>query len=163
MKWQVDSELDGYLFGVNTIEKRLTNRNYIARFYLFILFALVVNIFGQTAAKSTGDEPIPAKLMRLIDLELENATIIEALALIMEVGEIDLSYNIERLGVDGLINVDTTAISIHTALKLVTQQSGTELKITRRGSVLILPGSPQHRSLTGRITDAENGDGLAGR
>jgi hypothetical protein len=82
----------------------------------------------------------PAALDNMITAQVEQIHFEEALLLIAREGNLGLSYNHAQLPLNQLVSLDLADVPVLEALFLLLEQTGTELVITEKGQIAIVPG-----------------------
>src|SRR5215471_15833109 len=109
--------------------------------------------------------PIPVNIKKTpalrqrISLQLEDATLGEALAAIERASGLRFAYSAAEISIDGRVQLKASDITVAAALTEVLLGSGTDVLLTPRGQAMLVrrPPAPPAGDITGRVTDNETG------
>ncbi len=132
--------------------------------YIFIsLLVLSVSnsqdIINEAALKGID---IPHNFLSNISINLNDAPLELALMEISEKSGINLNYNSDMIALDKRVTIRSRSINPIAALLVVLRQSSAKLKITKGGSLMVLPMEEKTGQISGYVQDAKTGEALPG-
>ena len=104
-----------------------------------------------------------ALLRRRVGLSLDGVTVSEALAEIARVSGLQIVYADGVVAGEGRVHLKALEITVAAALTVALLDAGVDVVVTPGGSVVLMKSGVQETgSVSGRVTDAKTGQGVAG-
>jgi hypothetical protein len=128
---------------------------------LIIGSGLLLAVENAPLKKTTHDDNknIPAPLLRIISIDLENIPLEKALSIITGKGKFKLNYNRRDIPVLKKVSVKMENAPIIEVLKKLLIDTDTELAVTRGGFFAIVPGEKKNQSsgtIRGKVSEIYN-------
>lgn len=125
----------------------------------FLCLFLTSYAVGQTG---TNTGIIPENFLRLVSIDMKNASLKEALAVIIEKGELDLDYNESIISLEQKITVAMDSVPVFKILMRLLNGIGIGLAFTRNGHGVLLPPERSNGKIMGTVIDRHTREPLIG-
>lgn len=132
----------------------------------------IMLISGRAGAQDQPDffridghpgQKVPKSLLTVVSVDLDRVELGEALAIVSEKANLNLSFNRDRIPIRKKVTVTmSNAYALEVMLQIL-NETGTELLVTKEGLLLIVPGRDQKTKdgvIMGRVVDQETGKPL---
>lgn len=107
-------------------------------------------------------------LNKIISLQLKQTSLVNALRVIAEKGDLKLSYDTQLSVLKNQLTLDVKQVSIHDALWKVLENTGLRFAVSPNGQLILMKKDEKpafqriQEAITGTVTDAQNGETLPG-
>jgi TonB-dependent receptor len=141
--------------------------------FLINVFVMISLLFGQdmpvvSSMKDLHGQKIPKSLLNEISVYIVNIPLRVALADISEKGDVKLNYTHENLPLNQKVSVKKEGVFVVEVLLDVLDQTSTALRISKNGSLFIVPNDKQDNKkedngqISGYVQDIKTGEALPG-